>query len=185
MPDLLEIVQLGNPILRQPAQPVADFNDATLQGLIDSLLATAAAANGVGIAAPQVAQPYRLFIVASRPNPRYPHAPVMEPTAMLNPRIIDHSADKVKDWEGCLSIPGIRGLVPRYRTVTVEYWNRQGQCQQQQLTDFVARIFQHELDHLNGIVFLDRVESTRDLITEQEWGRRGAEMGKKVYQSKI
>lgn len=172
MPDLLEIVQLGNPILRQPAEPVVDFTDANVQGLIDSLLATAAAASGVGIAAPQVARPYRLFVVASRPNPRYPHAPKMEPTVMLNPRIIDRSADTVKDWEGCLSIPRIRGLVPRYRTITVEYWDRQGQQQQQQLTDFVARIFQHELDHLNGIVFLDQVESTRELMTEQEYSKQ-------------
>jgi peptide deformylase len=166
MPDLLEIVQLGNPILRQPAEPVENFTEATLQSLIDSLLATATAANGVGIAAPQVAQPYRLFIVASRPNPRYPHAPMMEPIAMFNPRIIDHSADTVKDWEGCLSVPGIRGLVPRYRAIAVEYWDRHGQRQQQELTDFVARIFQHELDHLNGMVFLDRVESPQDLATE-------------------
>jgi peptide deformylase len=169
MPDLLEIVQLGNPLLRQPATPVQDFSHKDLSSLIDSLLAIATAANGVGIAAPQVARPFRLFIIASRPTPRYPHAPLREPTAMFNPRILYHSAEMVKDWEGCLSIPGIRGLVPRYHSILVEYWDRQGKYQQEELTDFPARIFQHELDHLDGIVFLDRVASTRDLATEQEY----------------
>jgi len=165
----LEIAQLGNPILRQQAQLVDNLSDQHLQQLIDELITTVVKENGVGIAAPQVSQSYRLFIVASRPNLRYPHAPVMEPTAMLNPRIIAHSTEMVKDWEGCLSIPGIRGLVPRYRSVEVEYTGRDGQLQQQELKDFVARIFQHEYDHLNGIVFLDRVESTQEIITEQEY----------------
>ena len=172
MKESLEIAQLGNPILRQQAQLVDNLSDQHLQQLIDELITTVVEENGVGIAAPQVSQSYRLFIVASRPNLRYPHAPVMEPTAMLNPRIISHSQEMVKDWEGCLSIPGIRGLVPRYRSVEVEYTGRDGQLQQQKLTDFVARIFQHEYDHLDGIVFLDRVESTQEMITEQEYLKR-------------
>jgi len=172
MKESLEIAQLGNPILRQQAQLVDNLSDQHLQQLIDELITTVVIENGVGIAAPQVSQSYRLFIVASRPNLRYPHAPVMEPTAMLNPRIVAHSQEMVKDWEGCLSIPGIRGLVPRYRSVEVEYTGRDGQLQQQKLTDFVARIFQHEYDHLDGIVFLDRVESTQEMITEQEYLKR-------------
>ncbi|NER46779.1 MAG: peptide deformylase [Symploca sp. SIO1B1] len=172
MKESLEIAQLGNPILRQQAQLVDNLSDQHLQQLIDELITTVVGENGVGIAAPQVSQSYRLFIVASRPNLRYPHAPVMEPTAMLNPRIVAHSQEMVKDWEGCLSIPGIRGLVPRYRSVEVEYTGRDGQLQQQKLTDFVARIFQHEYDHLDGIVFLDRVESTQEMITEQEYLKR-------------
>jgi peptide deformylase len=134
-------------------------------------MATAASANGVGMAAPQVSQPYRLLIIASRPSPRYPHAPLMEPTAMLNPRLVDRSSEIVKDWEGCLSIPGIRGLVPRYQSLEIEYTDRDGKLQHQELTDFVARIFQHEFDHLNGLVYLDRIESTHDLMTEQEYQR--------------
>ncbi len=171
MAELLEIAQLGNPILRRVAQPVENFADKAIEQLIDSLIATAASANGVGIAAPQVSQSYRLFIVASRPNPRYPKAPLMEPTAMINPRIVAYSPENVKDWEGCLSIPGIRGLVPRYQAIEVEYTNRNGQVQRQELADFVARILQHELDHLDGIVFVDRLESTQDLFTEQEYQR--------------
>ena len=171
MAELLEIAQLGNPILRRVAQPVENFADKAIEQLIDSLIATAASANGVGIAAPQVSQSYRLFIVASRPNPRYPKAPLMEPTAIINPKIVAYSPEIAKDWEGCLSIPGIRGLVPRYQAIEVEYTNRNGQVQRQELTDFVARIFQHELDHLDGIVFVDRLESTLDLFTEQEYQR--------------
>ena len=173
MAQLLEIAQLGNPILSQPACPVSDPTNSAFQNLIDSLVATAAAANGVGIAAPQVSQPHRLFIVASRPSPRYPHAPVMEPTAMINPQILAHSSERVKDWEGCLSIPGLRGLVPRYQAIKVEYTDRNGQLQRQDLTDFVARIFQHELDHLDGIFFLDRIETTRDLMTEKNYSNDG------------
>jgi len=172
MAEVLQIAQLGNPILRQQAQLVDNIRDESLQQLIDVLVATVQTSNGVGIAAPQVSESYRLFIVASRPNPRYPNAPEMEPTAMINPRIMDHSTEVIKGWEGCLSIPGIRGLVPRYQAVEVEYTSRDGQLHRQELTDFVGRIFQHEYDHLNGIVFLDRVESTHDVITEQEYQQR-------------
>jgi len=169
MSKLFEIAQLGNPILRQQAQPVADVTDKEIQTAIDALIETAISVNGVGIAAPQVSRSQRLFIVASRPNPRYPHAPLMEPTAMINPEIIAHSTEMVKDWEGCLSVPGIRGLVPRYQKIEVAYLDRDGHPQRQEFTDFVARIIQHELDHLNGIVFIDRVESDRDLYTEEEY----------------
>jgi peptide deformylase len=172
MAESLQVAQLGNPVLRQQAQLVDNIPDKRLQQLIDDLIATAVGANGVGIAAPQVSQSCRLFIVASRPNPRYPNAPQMEPTAMINPQIIAHSTEVVKGWEGCLSVPGIRGLVPRYQAIEVEYTSRNGKMQGQVFTDFVARIFQHEYDHLDGIIFLDRVESTQDLMTEQEYQQR-------------
>ncbi len=178
MSEILEIIQLGNPILRQPAKPIDNLADARIQTLIDELIATVAKANGVGIASPQVAESYRLFIVASRPNPRYPNAPEMEPTAMINPRIIARSTEIVKGWEGCLSVPGIRGLVPRYQAIEVEYTSRDGKLHRQELTDFVARIFQHEYDHLDGIVFIDRVESTQELMTEQEYQQRIVQQNK-------
>jgi peptide deformylase len=166
------IIELGNPLLRQQAQQVNCVDDPALQQLIDDLLYTVKSAHGVGIAAPQVGESQRLFIVASRPNPRYPNAPEMEPTAMLNPRILSHSSETVKGWEGCLSIPGIRGKVPRYRAIEVEYLDRTGKLHKHELTDFVARIFQHELDHLDGIVFLDRLETTQDVMTEREFQQR-------------
>lgn len=169
MADPLQVIQLGNPILRTEAQSIQDIQSVQIQTLIDDLIATAIQTNGVGIAAPQVSASHRLFIVASRPNLRYPNAPTMEPMAVINPVMTAHSDEVVKDWEGCLSIPGIRALVPRYRAIAVEYTDRTGKVQKQELTDFVARIFQHELDHLNGRVFLDRVENTFDIVTEQEY----------------
>ncbi len=169
MNKLLPIIKLDNPTLRQPSSLVTNLEDEDIQQLIDNLIATAIKNNGVGIAAPQVAASCRLFIVASRPNQRYPNAPKMEPTAMINPKIVNHSQEIVKDWEGCLSVPGVRGLVPRYKSVNVEYTDRNGDLKNQELTDFVARIFQHEYDHLDGIVFTDRVETNEDLITEEEY----------------
>ena len=158
--------------MRCKAQPINNISDQNLGRIIDNLIATVIETNGVGIAAPQVSISDRLFIMASRPNLRYPNAPKMEPTAMINPRLISHSEDRVKDWEGCLSVPGIRGLVSRYRVINVEYTNREGKLERQELTDFMARIFQHEYDHLEGIVFLDRVESTTDLMTEDEYQKQ-------------
>ena len=166
------VIELGDSRLRSQAQPIRDITDPTLQHLIDDLLATAAAKNGVGIAAPQVAEGVQLFIVASRPNPRYPQAPHMEPLAMINPQIYSHSDDVVKDWEGCLSVPGRRGLVPRYREIEVTYVDRNGHEHRQYLQDFVARIFQHEYDHLQGKVFLDRVEHLEDILTEMDYQKR-------------
>jgi peptide deformylase len=166
------VIQLGHPTLRQTAQRVTSVQCDRVQKLIDDLIHTTIATNGVGIAAPQVAVSEQIFVVASRPNLRYPYAPHMEPTAMINPEIVAHSEEQVKGWEGCLSVPGIRGLVPRYRSITVAYTDREGQRQQRHFEDFIARIIQHEHDHLNGFVFLDRVESTRDLISEAEFQTR-------------
>ncbi|AUT04150.1 peptide deformylase [Nostoc sp. CENA543] len=175
MSESLPIITLGDSTLRQQAVEVQNVHDARIQKLIDDLITTATNANGVGIAAPQVAESVQLFIVASRPNPRYPHAPEMPPTPMINPKIVAHSTEIVKGWEGCLSVPGVRGLVPRYQKIQVEYTDRYGKLQTLELTDFVARIFQHEYDHLNGLVFLDRIESTLDIVTEEEYQKNVAQ----------
>jgi peptide deformylase len=167
--EILNIAHLGNPILRETARSVEDFTEPDFQKLINSLLLTVQANNGVGIAAPQVAKSYRLFIIASRPNPRYPNAPSMEPTVAIDPKIVGYSGEMVKGWEGCLSVPGWRGLIPRDRAIQVEYLTRDGRYQRREFRDFLARIFQHELDHLNGILFLDRVESNQDIFTEAEY----------------
>ena len=171
MPILRQIAQLGHPVLRQKALAVSDSAHPLIQSLIDDMLATVAESNGVGLAAPQVYEPLRLFIIASRPNSRYPDAPAMEPTALLNPELIWASDEKEKGWEGCLSIPGIRGFVPRSRKVGVKYLTRTAVPREDEFSDFLARIFQHEFDHLNATVFLDRVESTRELICEKEYLR--------------
>ena len=165
----LNVLELGNPKLRQTARPVEDPTHSDIQALIDDLIGTMEQSNGVGIAAPQVGIDLQVVIVASRPTLRYPHAPHMDPIAMINPHIISIGTEQMKDWEGCLSVPGIRGLVPRASSISVEYQDRNGHAQQETFHDFVARIIQHECDHLLGYVFIDRVESTRELITENEY----------------
>lgn len=169
MDPVAPLITLGHPGLRSPAQPVDDIADPRVQAGIDQLLATVQAAQGVGIAAPQMGWSRQIVVVASRPNLRYPQAPLMAPTVMVNPVMVAHSADQVKGWEGCLSVPGVRGQVWRYQTVVVEYRDRWGQPQRQRWSDFVARICQHELDHLAGRVFLDRVASPQDLLSEADY----------------
>jgi peptide deformylase len=172
MPILRQIAQLGHPVLRAPVDQVAFPASDAIQSLAADMLLTLRDSNGVGIAAPQVYESKAIFIVASRPNPRYPTAPLMNPEVVINPEILERSTTIVKDWEGCLSIPGIRGEVPRHREIKVRYRSIEGQLVERQFTDFVARIFQHEDDHLRGIVFLDRLESPRDVVTEKEFQRR-------------
>ncbi|MDH5426703.1 MAG: peptide deformylase [Nitrospirota bacterium] len=169
MPRILEISQLGSPVIRERAAKVTDIHDPQLQTLIDDLFATVAAENGMGIAAPQVSVSKRIIILSPKPNARYPYAPTMEPTAMINPEMTWGSPEREKDWEGCLTVPGIRGLVPRHLTIRVRYHTPQGVQIETEFDGFLARVFQHEADHLDGVVFLDRVESTLDLVTEGEW----------------
>lgn len=169
MAKVLNVAELGNPVLRSPAQPIEDIQDRRIQRLIDNLLKTIKKQNGVGIAAPQVSESLQLFIVASRPNLRYLNAPTMEPTPMINPKIIAYSDEKEKGWEGCLSVPGLRGQVMRSKEIEVTYTDRHGNSHQQVFTDFVARIVQHEFDHINGKVFLDRMDSMLDLMSESEY----------------
>lgn len=172
MAKLLQIALLGHSVLRQKAKEVQNARNPHIQSLIDDLLETVMDVNGVGIAAPQVYESVRLIIVASHPNPRYPNAPEMEPTPMINPKVLSHSKEKKKDWEGCLSIPGIRGLIPRSTSITIEYMDRNGKKIKRNFSDFIARIVQHEVDHLDGIMFLDRVEDNREIITDKEYLKR-------------
>lgn len=170
-PAVESIVQLGHPVLRQVAAPVEDAADPQVQQLIEALMAACQRANGVGIAAPQLGRSLRLLIVASRPNQRYPDAPEMAPTALINPRLVAHSEVQVKGWEGCLSVPDWRAQVPRYRQIEIEYLDQTGTLQRRVWQDFVARIFQHEADHLDGLVFLDRLEGSADLLSESAYRR--------------
>ena len=167
-----QIQELGNPILRTPAEPIRDASAAEVASLIQDMLDTMLAANGVGIAAPQIGISKRVFIVASRPNDRYPHAPLMEPTAMINPVLQWASTETEKDWEGCLSIPGLRALVPRSRAIRVCYTHaKTGLEVSAEYEGFLARVWLHENDHLNGVVFPDRVESSHDFVTDKEYRR--------------
>ena len=121
MARVLEIAELGAPVIRERAVEITNFQDSALQAFIDDLFVTADESNGMGIAAPQVYASKRIIIISPRPNTRYPHAPTIEPIAMINPEITWSSSEMEKDWEGCLTIPGLRGLVPRYRAIRVRY----------------------------------------------------------------
>jgi len=155
-----EILQIGNPVLRQVAKPVEmeKVDSPEIQNLIDQLLDIVIARDGVGISAPQINHSVRVIVVASRPNRRYPHAPFFPPMSMINPCIINHSQDLVEEEEGCLSVRGTREYVLRYRAIGLKYYNRKGELKIEKFTDFIARIIQHEIDHLNGILFVDRIQ---------------------------
>ena len=164
-----EIAQLGAKVLRQHAEIVQHVDSPDIRQIIKTMQAALAATQGVGLAAPQISQRKRIIIVASRPSSRYPNAPLMSPTVMINPVFEALSDESEKDWEGCLSIPGIRALVPRYKNIRVQYADEQGNPVEQQLEGFIARVFQHEADHLEGKVYLDRIESSLDIISESEY----------------
>ena len=166
------ILQLGNPLLRRKALTITDPSDPDLGPLLDDMLATLHESRGVGIAAPQIGVSLRLVIIASESNDRYPEAPTMVAVPLLNPRIEWASPETEKDWEGCLSIPGLRGIVPRNTHIRVRYLNFPGGEEVvEEFEGFVARIVQHEVDHLDGTLFIDRVGSTRELATEREYTR--------------
>ena len=177
MARVLEIAEMGREVLRRRARRAVLPASAALRELAASMVMTMEAAAGVGIAAPQVFRGVRAMIVAPRPNERYPHAEETPMFAAFNPEIAEASAEVVKDWEGCLSVPGLRGLVPRHRVIRAVWRDADGKRHAAELRDFAARVFQHELDHLDGILFLDRMESVRDLVTEKEFGRILSERG--------
>ncbi|PCJ44933.1 MAG: peptide deformylase [Moraxellaceae bacterium] len=168
----LEIAELGNPILSQHAAKVRVFAGAELAATTQQMMLMMTELNGVGIAAPQLSISQQIVIIASRPNQRYPDAPLMEPLVMVNPEILDQSSETKKGWEGCLSVPGIRGYVARSIGVEVGYMDIEGHSHQLVLDEFPARIFLHEYDHLIGLTFLDRVDSTADLASEKELAAR-------------
>ncbi|WP_298533828.1 peptide deformylase [uncultured Algibacter sp.] len=171
MANILPIAHLGAPILRERTTEVENITDVDFLNLIRDMMTTVKDANGLGIAGPQVYSSLGVFIMASKPSKRYPNAPKTEPLAIINPTILNYSKDKEKDWEGCLSIPGIRGHVNRSKSIEVTYTTQQGETVTKTLEGFIARIFQHEYDHLNGTVFLDRLDSNKDIISEKEYQR--------------
>lgn len=171
MSQVCEIAQLGASVLRLRAKEVENIHADEIQAVISNMFTTLADTNGVGIAAPQISASWRLMIIASRPSERYPYAPEMEPVLMINPSFEAMSNAQEKDWEGCLSIPGIRAKVPRFTQIKVSYTNSDGELGNQTLEGFIARVFQHEYDHLDGGVYLDRVESNRDIISELEFNK--------------
>ncbi len=169
MPKILEITELGDPVLREETEDINNPLEYSIKILIEDMKYTVSEVNGVGLAAPQVNRSLSIFIISSEPNDRYPDAPDLGPLVIINPEIVSYSDEMEERWEGCLSIPGIRGIVPRHRSIKASYTDSSGKEITAEFKDFPARIFQHEYDHLKGIVFLDRIESTVDIITEKEY----------------
>jgi len=165
----LQIHTRGSQILGKVAEPVKDIQNADFQTFIDDLTEVCIEYDGVGIAAPQVGHSKRLFIIAFRPNSRYKNAPEIEPVAIINPKILFESSERDDDYEGCLSIPDKRGIVSRSVQIEVEFTNRFEEQINTGLTGFLARIFQHEYDHLEGILYPDRMAPGETLISLDEY----------------
>jgi len=156
-----EVLRMGHPFLRQVAQPVEDPLAAEIQALIVDLRDTMQARNGAGLAAPQIGSPWRVLIYGTgSPNPRYPEAPIIRETVLINPVVEPIGTDAQTGWEGCLSVPGLRGEVTRWQRVDIRAMDQNGHMIQRRLDGFEARVVQHECDHLDGVLFPQRLAST-------------------------
>ena len=169
MARILQIAQLGHSGLRARATQVNDVQSGEIQNLVDDLIETVIDAGAAGIAAPQVYVGKRVFIVSSVSSERLPDRSTMGPMPVINPKITWMSEDTATFWEGCLSVPGVRCLVPRATAIRIAYTTREGNQVEHEYEDYVARVFQHEYDHLEGIILFDRIDNNRDIIMEKEF----------------
>jgi len=169
-----EIVEIGHPLLRERSRDVTpeELRSEPAQSLIDDMIETMRAANGAGLAANQVAETLRVAVVEVRPgNPRYPYKPPIPLTVIVNP-VIEPLDDEIEQInEGCLSVPDLRGDVPRHVNIRLRYLDREGAEHNEVRRGLTAGTFQHELDHLDGTLFVDRVTDPRTLTTWAEFER--------------
>jgi peptide deformylase len=170
---LLKVARMGHPVLRTRAREIerAELKQASMQKLIDDMIDTMHEYHGVGLAAPQIHESVRIFIAAIAPENEDPLAPDEEPMVFINPVITPVGPEIVEDWEGCLSIPDIRGRVPRARAIRVTAMDRTGGKIDIASHDFPARVIQHETDHLDGVLFFDRMRSFQTLSYLEEYAR--------------
>jgi peptide deformylase len=169
------ILQLGHPVLREAARPLApdEVRSAEGQSLVDDLVHTMRDANGAGLAATQIGEPVQACVIEVRPgNPRYPYKPLIPLTVLVNPVVEPLSGETFANYEGCLSVPALRGIVDRFVEVRVTGLDRRGEPVEQVVRGLSAGTFQHETDHLHGMVFLDRVTDSRSLCTWDEFRLR-------------
>lgn len=152
-----EILKMGDPRLLRVARPVTEFGTPALKALIADMFETMAAANGAGLAAPQIGVDLRLVIFGYQKNLRYPDAPPVPPTVLINPEIEVLDGSKVEGWEGCLSVPGLRGVVARDERIRYRGFDADGVALDRLADGFHARVVQHECDHLDGILYPMRV----------------------------
>jgi peptide deformylase len=166
---ILKVARMGHPVLRRRARPLekSDIRNPAVQTFIDDMVATMYEYHGVGLAAPQVHEGLRLFVAMLDEDP----GDESEALVVINPEITANSAEMEDGWEGCLSIPDIRGMVPRHTDITMKALDRNGKAIELRLRGFPARVAQHETDHLDGVLFFDRMKSMQSLTFLEEFSR--------------
>jgi peptide deformylase len=166
---ILKVARMGHPVLRERARPLekSDFKSAVVQKLIDDMIDTMHEYHGVGLAGPQVHEGLRIFVALLDDEPDSESPAVV----VVNPEIIASAQATEEGWEGCLSIPDIRGMVPRYTDITMKALDRDGRGVELKLKNFAARVAQHETDHLDGVLFFDRMKSMQSLTFLDEYSR--------------
>ena len=171
MSTVRDIVQIGHPVLREPARPVTaeELASEEIQRLIDDLVATMRAANGAGLAANQIAVPLQICAVEVSDNPRYPYKPNIPLTILVNPVLEPIGDETFENYEGCLSVPNLRGVVERHLRLKVTALDRHGEPIEMEAAGLKAGTFQHEVDHLRGVLFVDRVADPKTLTTWEQF----------------
>lgn len=173
VPTIIKIAQIGDPVLRQRAREVDldELRSPEFQRFIDDLVATMHDANGAGLAAIQISRPVRVCAIEVGDNPRYPYKPKIPLTILVNPVLTPIGEERFDNFEGCLSVPDLRGVVSRYAQVRVQAWDRDGNAIDREVRGITAGTFQHEVDHLDATLFVDRVTDSRTLCTWKEFAR--------------
>ena len=161
------VLKMGDPMLYQQAAPVEKFDTGELDALVADLFDTMAALNGAGLAAPQIGVSRRVVIFGVEANPRYPHAEPVPTTVLINPVLEQIGGEMEEGWEGCLSVPGLRGLVSRYKNLRYTGFDQRGRPIDRTVSGFHARVVQHECDHLDGILYPMRLKDIRLLGFEE------------------
>jgi len=170
---ILKVARLGHPVLREVGRPVPvdEISTPEIQRFIDDMIETMREYDGAGLAANQVHVARQIAVIEVAANPRYPDAPEIPLTVVINPVVTPLTEEMEEGWEGCLSVPDMRGVVPRHTAVRLQCRDRQGRPVDLVAKDFFARVVQHETDHLNGIVYVDRMRDLRTLSHIAEWNK--------------
>ena len=163
-----EVIKMGHPLLLARATEVENFGTVELESLITDMKDTMAALDGAGLAAPQIAVSQRIVIFGILENPRYPDAEPVPETVLINPEVAIIGTERESEWEGCLSVPGMRGLVPRYTSIKYRGYDVKGNLIEREADGFHARVVQHEVDHLDGVLYPTRIENLKDFGFEDE-----------------
>lgn len=165
---ILPVLRLGNPLLLDESEPVATFDSEELHSLVTDMIDTMRDLNGAGLAAPQIGAQKRVVVFGFEENPRYPDADSVPFTVLINPEITPVGDEMEEDWEGCLSVPGMRGLVPRYVSIRYAGYDVQGNRIERTARGFHARVVQHEVDHLDGVLYPQRITDMTQFGFEEE-----------------